>query len=67
MSVTPKSGLLLGGSCIAAIAAVGSVFELSSGSPDWGTVPTTIILGLCLPLVAILFYAAVKDARANQE
>jgi hypothetical protein len=67
MSVTPKSSLLLGGSCVAAIAAVGSVFELSSGSPDWGTVPTTIILGLCLPLVAVLFYAAVKDAKANQE
>ncbi|WOD41007.1 hypothetical protein [Nodosilinea sp. E11] len=65
--MTPKSGLLLGGSCIAAIAAVGSVFELSSGSPDWGTVPTTIILGLCVPLVGILFYAAVKDAKANQE
>ncbi len=64
--MTPKSGLLLGGSCVAAIAAVGSVFELSSGSPDWGTVPTTIILGLSLPLVALLFYAAVKDAKANQ-
>ncbi|MGB3202063.1 MAG: hypothetical protein WBA99_14260 [Nodosilinea sp.] len=65
--MTPKSGLLLAGSCIAAIAAVGSVFELSSGSPDWGTVPTTVVLGLCLPLVGVLFYAAVKDARANQE
>jgi hypothetical protein len=52
---------------VAAIAAVGSIFELSSGSPELGTVPTTIILGLCLPLVAVLFYGAVKDARANQE
>nr|WP_206069830.1 hypothetical protein [Nodosilinea sp. P-1105] len=59
--------MLLAGSCIAAIAAVGSVFELSSGSPDWGTVPTTAILGLCVPLVGVLFYAAVKDAKANQE
>ncbi|TVP66423.1 MAG: hypothetical protein EA342_11745 [Leptolyngbya sp. LCM1.Bin17] len=65
--MTPKSGLFLAGSCIAAIAAVGSVFELSSGSPDWGTVPTTVILGLCVPLVGVLFYAAVKDAKANQE
>jgi hypothetical protein len=65
--VTPKSGLLLAGSCVAAIAAVGSIFELSSGSPDWGTVPTTVILGLCLPLVGVLFYAAVKDAKANQK
>nr|WP_199289926.1 hypothetical protein [Leptolyngbya sp. FACHB-60] len=59
--------MLLAGSCVAAIAAVGSVFELSSGSPDWGTVPTTVVLGLCVPLVGILFYAAVKDAKANQE
>ncbi|WP_035985331.1 hypothetical protein [Leptolyngbya sp. KIOST-1] len=65
--MTPKSGLLLAGSCIAAIAAVGSIFELSSGSPDWGTGPTTAVLGLCLPLVGVLFYAAVKDAKANQE
>lgn len=65
--MTPKSSLLLAGSCLAAIAAVGSIFELSSGSPDWGTVPTTVILGLCVPLVGGLFYAAVKDAKANQE
>lgn len=65
--MTPKSGLFLAGSCIAAIAAVGSIFELSSGTPDWGTVPTTVILGLCVPLVGVLFYAAVKDAKANQE
>ncbi|NJL47993.1 MAG: hypothetical protein HC929_11530 [Leptolyngbyaceae cyanobacterium SM2_5_2] len=64
--MTPKSGLFLAGSCVAAIAAVGSVFELSSGSPDWGTIPTTVILGLCVPLVGLLFYAAVKDAKANQ-
>lgn len=64
--VTPKSGLFLAGSCVAAIAAVGSVFELSSGSPDWGQGPTTVILGLCVPLVGVLFYAAVKDAKANQ-
>jgi len=65
--VTPKSGLLLAGSCVAAIAAVGSIFELSSGSPDLGTLPTTVVLGLCAPLVGVLFYAAVKDAKANQE
>lgn len=65
--MTPKSGLFLAGSCIAAIAAVGSVFELSSGNPDWGTGPTTLILGLCVPLVGLLFYAAVKDANANQQ
>jgi hypothetical protein len=65
--VTPKSGIFLAGSCVAAIAAVGSIFELSSGAPDWGTGPTTVVLGLCVPLVGVLFYAAVKDARANQQ
>jgi len=65
--VTPKSSLLLAGSCVAAIAAVGSIFELSSGTPDLGSGPTIAILGLCLPLTGLLFYAAVKDARANQQ
>lgn len=65
--MTPKSGLFLAGSCVAAIAAVGSVFELSSGSPDWGTVPTTVVLGVCVPLVGFLFYAAVQDAKADQD
>jgi len=64
--VTPKSGLFLAGSCVAAIAAVGSIFELSSGTPDWGTAVTTAILGFTLPLAGLLFYAAVKDANANQ-
>lgn len=63
---TPKSGALLAGSCIAAIAAVGSVFELSSGNPDLGTLPTGIILALSVPLGVICFLAAVSDARANQ-
>lgn len=64
--MTPKSGVLLGGSCVAAIAAVGSVFELSSGTPQLGTLITSIILALAIPLTGILFYAAVQDARANQ-
>lgn len=63
---TPKSGLFLGGSCVAAIAAVGSVFELSSGQPDWGTLPTGAVLAVSVPLVGLLFYAAVRDAQANQ-
>lgn len=62
---TPKSGLFLLCSCVAAIAAVGSVFELSSGQPDWGTTPTSVVLALSIPLVGIFFYAAVRDARAN--
>ncbi|MEM9006684.1 MAG: hypothetical protein AAGE59_24545 [Cyanobacteria bacterium P01_F01_bin.86] len=62
---TPKSGLFLLGSCVAAIAAVGSIFELTSGQPDWGTAPTSAVLVLSIPLVGIFFYAAVRDAKAN--
>lgn len=64
--MTAKSGVLLAGSCVAAIAAVGSVFELSSGTPQLGTVVTSVILALAVPLTAIFFVAAVQDARANQ-
>jgi len=64
--VTPKSGVFLAGACIAAIAAVGSVFELSSGAPDLGTVLTGLILAASIPLTLICFWAAVRDARANQ-
>ena len=64
---TPKSGLLLGGSCIAAIAAVGSVFELSSGNPDLGQLTTTLILGFSVPLGIFLFIAAIREAQAHQE
>lgn len=64
--MTPKSGLFLMGSCVAAIAAVGSIFELASGEPDLGSWVTGIILAVSIPLVGILFYAAVQDANANQ-
>jgi len=63
--MTPKSGAYLGIACLTAIAAVGSMFELSSGNPDWGTAPTAIILALSIPAGVIAFMAAVKDARAN--
>lgn len=66
VSVTPKSGVFLGGSCVAAIAAVGSVFELSSGNPQLGSLVTSVILTLSIPLGGFLFYAAVRDAKANQ-
>lgn len=64
--MTPKSSVFLGGSCVAAIAAVGSIFELSSGTPQLGTLLTSIILALSIPAVGLLFYAAVRDAKANQ-
>jgi hypothetical protein len=64
--VTPKSGVFLGGSCISAIAAVGSVFELSSGIPQLGNVLTGVILAVSMPLTIVFFLAAVRDTRANQ-
>ncbi|MGF1481285.1 MAG: hypothetical protein ACFB4I_17675 [Cyanophyceae cyanobacterium] len=64
--MTPKSGVFLLGSCVTAIAAVGSVFELSSGTPDLGGTTTGIILVASIPLTVVLFVAAVKDTRANQ-
>jgi uncharacterized membrane protein YfbV (UPF0208 family) len=64
-SVTPKSGIFLLGSCIAAIAATGCVFELTSGDPDLGNTVTTAILAASIPLTALFFWAAVKDTRAN--
>ncbi len=65
--MTPKSGVFLGGSCVAAIAAVGSVFELSSGSPQLGGLLTGIILAISVPLTGIFFYTAVLDTKANQK
>ncbi|BAY23048.1 hypothetical protein NIES2100_28120 [Calothrix sp. NIES-2100] len=65
MYLTPKSGLFLAGSCVSAIAAVGSVFELSYGQPDLGFQATAIILILSIPLTGLFFFAAVRDARDN--
>jgi hypothetical protein len=65
--MTPKSGLFLGGSCIAAIAAVGCVFELAYGQAKYGVIPTAAILALSVPLTIGFFVAAVMDARANQQ
>jgi hypothetical protein len=64
--VTPKSNVFLGISCVAFIAAVGSIFELSSGQPDLGNLPTASILAISLPLGIYLFIAAVRDAQANR-
>lgn len=63
--MTPKSGLFLGGSCVAAIAAVGSIFELAYGEPELGGLITSLILAISIPLGGFFFYAAVQDANAN--
>lgn len=65
-TMTPKSGLFLMASCVSAIAAVGSVFELSSGNPDLGNLTTGIILAISAPLGGLFFFAAVRSAQANQ-
>ncbi len=65
MMMTPKSGVFLLGSCIAAIAAVGSVFELASGQPQLGSTLTSSILGVSIPLVGVCFYIAVRDSQTN--
>ena len=52
---------------MAAIAAVGSVFELSSGDPQLGGLTTGIILAVSVPLTVIFFYTAVLDTKANQK
>ena len=62
-AMTPKSGLFLGGCCISAIASVGSIFELASGTPDLGSLNTSIILALSVLLTVFCFFAAVRDAN----
>ena len=63
--LTPKSGFFLGLSCVAAIAAVGCVFELTSGAPEWGSTLTSGILIGSIPVSVWAFFAAVKDAKSN--
>ena len=53
--------------CITAIAAVGSIFELSSGTPELGSMTTGIILAASIPLTIVLFWTAVQDTRANNQ
>jgi hypothetical protein len=65
--ITVKSGIFLALCCISAIAGVGSVFELSSGEPDLGSLTTGLILAGSIPLTGILFWAAVQDTKANQK
>jgi hypothetical protein len=66
MGMTPKSSLLLGISCIAFVAAVGCIFELSSGEPNLGQWVTAAILAFSTPLGVFTFIAATRDAKANQ-
>ncbi|WP_040898461.1 hypothetical protein [Xenococcus sp. PCC 7305] len=65
--MTAKSGVLLAFCCITAIAAVGSIFELSSGHPELGSLTTEIILAASIPLTVVSFWGAVQDTKANQK
>ena len=60
---TPLSGFCLLGACVCAIAAVGSVFELSSGTPELGATITSGILVISIPLCTGLFYVAVRSSN----
>jgi hypothetical protein len=59
---TPKTGLCLLGASVSAIAAVGSIFEITSGNPDLGMAVTGSILAATVPLTVFLFLTAVKSA-----
>ncbi|MFM2429044.1 MAG: hypothetical protein RLZZ511_257 [Cyanobacteriota bacterium] len=63
--MTPKSGLFLAIACICGVAAVGSVFEITSGQPDFGMTATIAILAASVPVGITAFVVAVKDAKAN--
>ncbi|MFS8854324.1 hypothetical protein NW851_08515 [Synechococcus sp. H55.7] len=65
MTTSVKGYLLLAVSCLSAIAAVGSIFELASGEPDFGVGPTSIILVVAAPLAVWLFQSAVGAARSS--
>jgi hypothetical protein len=60
---TPLTGICLLGASISAIAAVGSVFELSSGAPELGAAVTGSILAASIPLTVVLFLTAVKNSK----
>jgi ribose/xylose/arabinose/galactoside ABC-type transport system permease subunit len=66
MAMTPASSVFLLLSCIAAIAGVGCVFELSSGEPDLGSTMTQLILAASVPGTVGFFLAAVRFANTEE-
>eukprot|EP00970_Alexandrium_tamarense_P013009 scaffold3204_cov185-Alexandrium_tamarense.AAC.2 len=61
------SPVLLSSSMVLAIAGVGSVFELTGGSPVLGFGPTAAIAAVGLPSCLFLFYAAIKKGEYETE
>mmetsp|Transcript_42254 Transcript_42254/g.61934 ORF Transcript_42254/g.61934 Transcript_42254/m.61934 type:complete len:184 (+) Transcript_42254:81-632(+) len=65
--VNLPSPILLASSMILAIASIGSIFELTGGTPKLGFAITAVIAGLGLPLCLFLFYAAILKGTAETE
>lgn len=61
------SAVLLLTSSVLAIAAIGCVFELSSGHPQYGTKLTSAILLVAGPAFPYLFWQAIRKGRAESE
>ncbi|BAM82613.1 hypothetical protein CYME_CMR438C [Cyanidioschyzon merolae strain 10D] len=57
----------LGISSVLAIAAIGSVFELSSGKPQYGVVFTASVLALSLPGFLATFWLALEKGRDESD
>lgn len=57
----------LGISSVLAIAAIGCVFELSSGNPQYGAVWTSVILLMSLPGFLATFWLALQKGRHESE
>jgi len=66
MTYTPKSAIFLLVSCVAAIATVGSIFELAYGDPQLGTVVTSLILAASAPLAGICLFLAVRSVGTGE-
>uniref|UniRef100_A0A7S1EUA5 Uncharacterized protein n=1 Tax=Timspurckia oligopyrenoides TaxID=708627 RepID=A0A7S1EUA5_9RHOD len=62
----PSYVLLLSSSFLA-IASIGCIFELASGTPQYGTTTTSAILLFSFPSFAFLFYAALQKGKAESE
>ncbi|KAA8491208.1 hypothetical protein FVE85_9503 [Porphyridium purpureum] len=60
------SGVLLMFSSVLAIASVGSVFELSSGHPQYGTPVTAAILAASFPGFLFMFWATLQKGKAEE-
>ena len=61
------SPVLLSSSMVLAIASIGSIFEVSGGSPAIGMIPSIGISAVGIPASLFLFYAAIKKGIAETE